>query len=215
MKRRRRFLPARARAFVYESGALDMIGMQRALYVDLKCGDAPMKWHESEFQASVVSYIDKKYPKFARLCFHVPLELIRRDTGNAGIFHALGARAGVADVVFLKPSGAYHGLVMELKVSPRRPTVSQLEFLVAAREHGYAACWTDRYDTALKLIDAYLTLPPRALMRELTASPQEVVNELRSRQSPHEAHRHRTGTTELAVHARANLARTAAAGDSR
>lgn len=215
MKRRRRnsaFRPKIAKHFMYESGGLDIKGMQGALYVDLKCDGKPITWHESEFQASVISYIDKKYPKLARLCFHVPLELLRaQGHTNAGIFHSLGTRAGVADIVFLKPSGAYHGLVLELKVAPRRPTISQLEFLAAAREHGYAACWTDKYDTALRLIDAYLSLPPRALMRELTASPQEVINELRRHQSTDEAHRHRAQSTQLAVDARAIGARTAAA----
>jgi hypothetical protein len=197
---RARHLPKRARKFVRDDGALDMIAMHRALYVNLNLGAEPLVWRERQFQASVIEYIDKRYPAIGALCFHVPLELLRRDTHSAGMFHALGARAGVADIVMLKPAGGYHGLVLELKVKPNRPTISQCEFLKAAREQGYAACWSDSYNTILKLIDVYLSLPPRALMRELTPSPEEAIHAIHSsHQSADETHRRSARATHVAV----------------
>ena len=175
MKRRRqqpglRYLPKAARKWVDGSGQDELLTRQHALYLNLELGpEQHIIWRERQFQALVIEYIDKCYPQIGSLCFHVPLELLRREKHTAGMFHALGARAGVADVVLLVPRGAYHGLLIELKAPPRRPTDSQCTFLEAARREGYAACWSDSINTVLKLLDAYLKLPPRATLAELNA----------------------------------------------
>jgi hypothetical protein len=176
-----RWLPKAALKWVDGSGQRELIPLQRALYVDLGLGDEQVLWRERQFQALVIEYIDKRYPEIGNLCFHVPLELLRREKNTAGMFHALGARAGVADVVMLVPRGAYHGFTLELKVPPRRPTLTQCQFLGKAREAGFAACWVDSCNTALKLIDAYLSLPARATLAELTPPPLEAHHEYRSR----------------------------------
>jgi hypothetical protein len=175
--RRRRalagFLPKAAQRWVDGSGAKELIARQAALYVSLCEKSDHILWRERQFQALVIEYIDKRYPEIGSLAFHVPLELLRREKNTAGMFHALGARAGVADVVLLAPRGTYHGLLMELKVPPRRPTHSQCEFLEKARASGYAACWVNGLNTALMLLDAYLALPPRAQLGELQEHPNE------------------------------------------
>lgn len=188
MKRRRakqpglRWLPKAARKWVDGSGAVALLERQHALYLNLDLGpEQHVLWRERQFQALVIDYIDKCYPHIGSLCFHVPLELLRRDDSTAGMFHALGARAGVADVVLLMPCGAYHGLLIELKVPPRRPTETQVKFLESARKQGYAACWSDSINTVLKLIDVYLKLPPRATLAELTPPPLGENHELRRR----------------------------------
>jgi hypothetical protein len=187
MKRRRaqpglRYLPKAALKWVDGSGAIDLLPRQHALYLNLGLGqEQQIIWRERQFQALVIEYIDKQYPQIGSLCFHVPLELLRRETHTAGMFHALGARAGVADVVMLVPRGAYHGLLIELKVPPRRPTDNQIRFLENARAQGYAACWSDSINTVLKLIDAYLKLPPRAELFELIPKPLENIHEFRRR----------------------------------
>ena len=172
MKRRRNspaFLPKAARKWVDGSGARDLLPRQQALYLNLGLGEEQaIVWRERQFQKLVVEYIDKCHPEVGSLCFHVPLELLRREEHTAGMFHALGARAGVADIVMLVPRGAYHGLLIELKVTPRRPTDSQVHFLELARAQGYAACWSNSINTVLRLIDVYLQLPPRATLAELT-----------------------------------------------
>ena len=187
MKRRRckhpglRWLPKAALKWVDGSGAISLIARQHALYLNLDLGpeNAVLTYYERAMQKAVVQYIDARYPQVGSLCFHVPLELLRRDDKSAGIFHSIGARAGVADVVMLVPRGCYHGLVIELKVPPRRPTDKQCEFLERARSEGYAACWSDSLNTVLKLIDVYLTLPPRAALAELTPQPLGEDHELR------------------------------------
>jgi hypothetical protein len=194
VKRRRNspgFLPNAARKWVDGSGAVDLIPRQHALYMNLGLGPEPgLIYRERQMQKAVVDYIDKCYPHIGPLCFHVPLELLRREEHTAGMFHALGARAGVADIVMLIPRGAYHGLLIELKVPPRRPTETQVTFLELARAQGYAACWTDSLNTALKLVDAYLKLPPRAELFELIPNKLEENHELRrSTKARRQAHR--------------------------
>ncbi len=175
-----RWLPKAALKWVDGSGAVDLLPRQHALYLNLGFGPEPgLIYRERQMQKAVVEYIDKCYPHIGSLCFHVPLELLRREEHTAGMFHALGARAGVADIVMLVPRGAYHGLLVELKVPPRRPTDSQVKFLELAREQGYAACWSDSINTVLKLIDVYLSLPPRASLAELIPKPMEENHELR------------------------------------
>lgn len=185
MRRRRnspdfRHMPKAALKWVDGSGAATLLRQQRALYVNLGL-DAPgslIIWRERQMQALAMEYIDRRYPMVGSLCFHVPLELLRREKHTAGMFHALGARAGVADIIMLVPRGAYHGLVMELKVPPRRPTASQCTFLEAARSQHYAACWCDSINTVMQLIDAYLSLPARAELAELTPPTPEIRHEL-------------------------------------
>jgi hypothetical protein len=186
MRRRRspglRILPKAALKWVDGSGAVDLLARQHALYLNLGLGpEPPLIYREQQIQKAVVQYIDNAYPQIGSLCFHVPLELLRRENHTAGMFHALGARAGVADLVMLVPRGAYHGLVIELKVPPRRPTDSQCNFLELARAQGYAACWSDSLNTVLRLIDVYLRLPPRAELAELTPKPMELEHEQRRR----------------------------------
>lgn len=203
VKRRSRFLPVAARKWMAPGAAREAALLQFQLYCDLGLGDGQLIWRERQFQASLIRYIDTKHRHVGALCFHVPLELLRRDTHTAGMFHSLGARAGVADIVMLVPRGAYHGLVMELKVAPKRPTDSQCTFLAAARANGYAACWTDKFSTAIALIDAYLALPERALLRELaTPAIEELPHEFRRpRHEKHQAHRSGTRHAQLADHA--------------
>ncbi len=186
-----RWLPKAALKWVDGSGAVDLLPRQHALYMNLGLGPEPgLIYRERQMQKAVVDYIDKCYPNIGPLCFHVPLELLRREEHTAGMFHALGARAGVADIVMLMPRGVYHGLLVELKVPPRRPTDSQVNFLELARAQGYAACWTDSVNTVLKLIDVSLKLPPRATLAELNPQPLEENHELRrSTKARRQAHR--------------------------
>jgi len=184
LKRRRAshgFLPKAARKWVDGSGAVDLIPRQHALYLNLGIPNERLVASERGMQACIVEYIDKCHPQVGPLCFHVPLELLRRETHTAGMFAALGARAGVADIVMLVPRGAYHGLLVELKVPGRRPTNTQVIFLELARAQGFAACWSDSINTVLKLIDVYLKLPPRATLAELTPKPLEATHEHRRR----------------------------------
>jgi hypothetical protein len=205
MKRRRNspgFLPKAAQKWVDGSGAIVLVARQQALYVNFDLGpeSAVHTYYERAMQKAVVQYIDKRYPAIGNLCFHVPLELLRRDDKSAGMFHALGARAGVADIVMLVPRGCYHGLVIELKVPRRRPTDNQCRFLESARANGYAACWSDSLNTVLKLIDVYLSLPPRAALAELSSNPVEQPNELSRRTESREADRPGTQSAVLARH---------------
>ena len=182
-----------------------------ALYLKLSTRNEIPFANEQQFQASVMSYIDKRYWPVALLCFHVPLELLRRDDYSAGLFHRLGARGGVSDIIMLVPRGVYHGMTLELKLPKRRPTETQIAFLDGARANGYASCWTDSYDTAVFLIDTYLALPARAHIRELMPAEVEVPHEHRRRRQTRKAHRSDPSPAEPAGDAPAAADGTAAA----
>jgi hypothetical protein len=185
-----------------------------ALYLSLsKRQEIPFA-NEQQFQSSLMEYIDRKYAAVAVLAFHVPLELLRRDEYSAGLFHRLGARGGVADLIWLLPRGVYHGLVLELKLPKRRPTESQLAFLEAARACGHASCWTDSFDTAAYLIDAYVALPARAQIAELMPHSVEKTHEHRRRRKARQADRPDSSAIEPARDARATDNGTAAGGRS-
>lgn len=208
--------PKAARKWLYPQAAVECARQQALLYCNLELDTtrSPIIWRERQFQASLVSYIDKKYPAIGSLCFHVPLELLRRDDKSAGMFGALGARAGVADVVMLVPRGAYHGFVLELKIAPRRPTDAQCRFLLAAREARYAACWTDSYTTALALVDAYLALPERAQLAELHTTLEELPDEFRRKRKA-QAHRDGQAAAVSTLNERAVAHGAAGGGQSR
>ena len=48
-----------------------------------------------------------------------------------------GLKKGVLDVVLLLPRGKYHGLLIEMKVKPNKPTAEQLDFLKHHNNLGY------------------------------------------------------------------------------
>ena len=98
-----------------------------------------------------------RWPALCML-YHVPNEA-KRSKATAARMARMGLRAGVPDLCLDAPAGKYHGLRIELKVEPNRPTEEQRRWLRNLRVSGYfaAACYSAA--AAEALISDYLSLP--------------------------------------------------------
>lgn len=63
-----------------------------------------------------------------------------------------GIVPGAFDLFLPVPSGQYHGLWIELKISPNKPSRAQLEFMRRMQQQGYSCVVA--YDTVQAVIDA-------------------------------------------------------------
>lgn len=70
----------------------------------------------------------------------------------------MGVKAGVADIFVMIPSGVYHGLWIEMKIKPNKPTKTQLAFLSNAESKGYATKVCFSCDDAIETVKEYLKL---------------------------------------------------------
>lgn len=96
----------------------------------------------------------KRHPAYA-LAFHIPNErkasIARRMT-----LKRAGVRKGVPDICVPYPSSGYHGLFIEMKVKPNRPSPEQLELLEQLSAAGNFAmlCWSAK--EAIEILDKYI-----------------------------------------------------------
>ncbi len=90
-------------------------------------------------QRSVVEYLLVTKPQC--LWYHPP-NGGGRSKAEAGIFKAMGTRAGVPDLAFVLPEG--QAAFIELKAKGRRLSPAQIEFRAAAEGLGakYAVCYS-------------------------------------------------------------------------
>lgn len=119
---------------------------------------APKYTEDAEQQAVIhwAAFQSGGWPELENL-YHVPNEG-KRGKKAAGMAKALGLKAGVPDLILDYPKGIYHGLRIEMKVLPNRPTQSQLEWLNRMQDAGYftAICYDS--ESAIALIAAYIKL---------------------------------------------------------
>lgn len=120
---------------------------------------APKYTEDAEQQAVIrwAAFQAAGWPELENL-YHVPNEG-KRGKKAASMAKALGLKAGVPDLILDYPKGIYHGLRIEMKVLPNRPTQSQLEWLNRMQDAGYftAICYDS--ESAIALITAYIKLP--------------------------------------------------------
>jgi hypothetical protein len=75
----------------------------------------------------------------------------------------MGVMAGVPDLCIPIPSGAYHGLYIELKrLKGGKVSDSQSDWLLFLREKGYYAEVARGFDEAREMVLHYFALTPRA-----------------------------------------------------
>lgn len=121
-------------------------------------GFAPKYTEDAEQQAVILwaAFQSGGWPELENL-YHVPNEG-KRGKKAAGMAKALGLKAGVPDLILDYPKGIYHGLRIEMKVLPNRPTQNQLEWLQRMQNAGYftAICYDS--ESAIALITAYIKL---------------------------------------------------------
>ncbi|MBQ7911858.1 MAG: VRR-NUC domain-containing protein [Clostridia bacterium] len=95
-----------------------------------------MRHIESNIQTVCVTWFRLRYKRLAPLLFAVPNGGARNRV-EAAIMKGEGVLAGVSDLLFLYPSGQYHGLCIEMKAPDGRQRDSQKEWQKAVEEQGY------------------------------------------------------------------------------
>lgn len=63
----------------------------------------------------------------------------KRNKGTAGQLYAEGVRAGVPDLFWFLAMRGFHGMAVELKVTPDRPSPAQKRWLYHLIEGGYCS----------------------------------------------------------------------------
>lgn len=119
-------------------------------------------------QSAFFNYIKliANYPenKYLFLAFAVPNW--RPKKSQRMYLGAEGVKAGVPDVWLALPRGRYHGLVIEMKVKPNKPTKHQIKWIKQLNEVGYLAVVCYGFEEAREILDNYLALG------EFTNEPQ-------------------------------------------
>lgn len=113
-----------------------------------------MRRPEQEIHVAVVAHLRQRGSP-GLVFWHTPNNVHgsrRRDYVAGAIHKAMGARAGVSDLILL-----HHGTLyaLELKAKGGKPTKEQLEFLAAVRAASGVATWVVGLDVALKWLEIH------------------------------------------------------------
>lgn len=115
-----------------------------------------MKLGKEDIQ-SIILYDWIIFNKLDDICFHVGNE--RSVSPQAGsIFKRKGIKPGVSDYFIMRPMTPYHGLIIELKIKPNKPTDLQLKFLETMNKEGYLAVVRWSAKECIETIQDYLMI---------------------------------------------------------
>jgi hypothetical protein len=123
---------------------------------------------EHSEQAAFIQYCERNLSHLPELAWlYATPNGGKRNLQVAIKLKAEGVKAGVPDLCLpvprQKPSGGvYHGLYMETKVKPNKPTPEQRAWLAFLEAQGYAAAVCYGYDGLVETVIWYLALPPMA-----------------------------------------------------
>lgn len=98
----------------------------------------------------------RAYPELS-LMFAIP-NGGERNKIVAGNLKAEGVKAGVLDIFVPVARGGFHGLFIEMKVKPNKPTTEQKEFQSAVELQGYATSVCYSWVEAAMCIERYMKL---------------------------------------------------------
>lgn len=107
---------------------------------------------EDLMQEACVNYVKYQYPSV--LFFHVPNEG-KRTKYQRMVVKVLGTKAGVSDLIFLEPKHEFHGMALELKVKPNKPSKAQSDFLKECTAKGYLAKVIYSFEEFKECVDKY------------------------------------------------------------
>lgn len=96
---------------------------------------------EATLQALCVRWFRYQFPQYERLLFAVP-NGGSRNVLEASNLKKQGVLAGVSDLIFLKSSGSFSSLCIEMKVGKNGQTTHQKDFQKAVEQEGgkYIIC---------------------------------------------------------------------------
>lgn len=114
---------------------------------------------EQDEQIALMRLIElhaERHPVLTRV-FHVP-NGGRRGKAEAGIFKAMGVRAGVFDLLLLAARRDFHGLAIDMKAPGDLRNISEAQVMFARELHaeGYLVAVADRAEAAWNLLDWYV-----------------------------------------------------------
>ena len=112
---------------------------------------------EHKEQVRFFQMVKLKFPNLyeSKLIFAVP-NAAKRSKSLAAMMKAEGMQSGISDIICLLPSICYHGLCIEMKIKPNKPTPEQRKFLESAGEQGYKTAICYSADDAFEVLEKYL-----------------------------------------------------------
>ena len=102
-----------------------------------------------------VAHHRKGYPELD-LLFAIP-NGGARNIVTAKKLKAEGVKAGVPDLMLPVARNNYHGLFIEMKVEPNKPTPAQIEWISKLQVEGYFCCVAYSWMDAVEILKRYLT----------------------------------------------------------
>lgn len=115
--------------------------------------DKPYEGLEDDLQRSCAK--DLKHIGHNFFWCHIPNEE-KRSGKRTSSQKGKGLVNGAPDLVILLPKGGYHGLVIELKIWPRKPEHDQIFVLNKCVKQGYLTTVVYNYPSFQKLIRSYI-----------------------------------------------------------
>lgn len=110
---------------------------------------------EHDLQKACVSWFRLKYPKHKISLFAIPNAAKRSARGGKWMKDE-GLLSGVSDLFLAVPTIEYHGLFIEMKIKPNKPTHEQLQFIEAMNNRKYKAVVCYSFDEFVETIECYL-----------------------------------------------------------
>ena len=110
---------------------------------------------EHELQKNAISYFRLVYPKYSINLFAIPNAGKRSPRGGKWMKDE-GLTAGVSDLFLALPVGRFHGMFIEMKIHPNKPTDSQIKFQEAMRKRGYEAVICYSIDEFMTVVHNYI-----------------------------------------------------------
>jgi hypothetical protein len=130
--------------------------------------EKPYPGKEENLQTATAQLLRMRWPHL--LAFHVPnggkrpLTPIHLQGGGVKMvpiagkkMKDAGARAGVSDWLILQPIGDYHGLAIELKAKGGGLESTQIDFLQACQDNGYAVAVVWNLEAFEQVVAQYLS----------------------------------------------------------
>ncbi len=126
---------------------------------DMKRGEDTEQIRVMDWAASA----ECRYPEL-RWLHHIPNGGSRRSS-EASRLKRMGVRRGISDIHLPFPHGRYHALYIEMKYGRNVTTQEQREFLCDMRDADNLVAVCHDAESAIDLIERYVTLPARGLMK--------------------------------------------------
>jgi len=110
---------------------------------------------EHKLQVACINWFRYKYPKLKYNLFAIP-NGSARNIVVAKKLKAEGVLSGVFDVFLAFPNKEYHGLFLELKIKPNKPTLNQIKFAEEMIKPGYQCKFIYSFDEFEETINTWL-----------------------------------------------------------